>query len=144
MRIWSIHPKYLDSKGLIALWRETLLAKKVLQEATKGYGSHPQLLRFKRKKNPVNSINQYLAFVYEEAMKRNYNFNKDKIDWSFQPHSIWLNSEQLMYERIHLLNKLKIRDTTAFNRLNLINNPEVHPIFEVTEGPIEEWEILKY
>jgi hypothetical protein len=32
MRIWSLHPKYLDSKGLVALWRESLLAKNVLRD----------------------------------------------------------------------------------------------------------------
>ncbi|WP_368086417.1 pyrimidine dimer DNA glycosylase/endonuclease V [Nitrosomonas sp. Nm34] len=26
MRLWSIHPKYLDAKGLLALWREGLQA----------------------------------------------------------------------------------------------------------------------
>lgn len=30
MRLWSIHPCYLDSKGLIALWRESLLAQACL------------------------------------------------------------------------------------------------------------------
>lgn len=37
MRIWSLHPSYLDAKGLVALWRETLLAQKVLLGATVGY-----------------------------------------------------------------------------------------------------------
>jgi len=43
MRIWSLHPKYLDSKGMVALWREALLAKQVLLNKTKGYKNHPQL-----------------------------------------------------------------------------------------------------
>jgi len=30
MRLWSLHPRYLDAKGLVALWREGLLAQKVL------------------------------------------------------------------------------------------------------------------
>jgi hypothetical protein len=29
-RIWSLHPKYLDARGLVALWREGLLAQAVL------------------------------------------------------------------------------------------------------------------
>jgi len=37
MRLWTIHPKYLDAKGLVALWRETLLAKHVLEGKTPGY-----------------------------------------------------------------------------------------------------------
>ena len=48
MRLWSVHPKYLDSKGLVALWREALLAKQVLEGGTKGYRNHPQLDRFKK------------------------------------------------------------------------------------------------
>lgn len=31
MRLWSLHPSYLDAVGLVALWREGLLARKVLQ-----------------------------------------------------------------------------------------------------------------
>jgi hypothetical protein len=40
MRKWSIHPQYLDTKGLEALWREALLAKNVLEVKTKGYRNH--------------------------------------------------------------------------------------------------------
>ncbi len=68
MRIWSIHPKYLDTKGLVALWRETLLAKNVLTGNTKGYKNHPQLLRFKNTENPLDAINQYLTEIYKEAV----------------------------------------------------------------------------
>jgi len=25
MRLWTLHPKYLDARGLVALWREGLL-----------------------------------------------------------------------------------------------------------------------
>ncbi|WP_223209021.1 pyrimidine dimer DNA glycosylase/endonuclease V [Pyrococcus furiosus] len=39
--LWSLHPKYLDSKGLVALWREGLLAKKVLEGKTRSYRNHP-------------------------------------------------------------------------------------------------------
>jgi hypothetical protein len=78
MRLWSLHPEYLDTKGLVALWREALLAKHVLEGKTKGYKNHPQLDRFKQSVSPVEMINQYLAEVYIEASKRNYNFNKEK------------------------------------------------------------------
>jgi hypothetical protein len=36
MRLWTLHPKYLDARGLVALWREALLAQKVLRGATRG------------------------------------------------------------------------------------------------------------
>jgi hypothetical protein len=59
MRIWSIHPKYLDTKGIVALWREALLAKNVLEGKTKGYKNHPQLDRFKSASKPSDAINYY-------------------------------------------------------------------------------------
>jgi hypothetical protein len=52
MRIWSLHPTLLDTKGLVALWREALLAKHVLSGSTIGYQNHPQLKRFKSSPNP--------------------------------------------------------------------------------------------
>jgi hypothetical protein len=79
MRLWSIHPQYLDSKGLIALWREGLLAKKVLEGKTKEYKNHPQLERFKNFKNPILAINSYLFYVLKETKLRNYKFNEKKL-----------------------------------------------------------------
>jgi hypothetical protein len=79
MRIWSIHPRYLDSKGLVALWREGLLAQKVLQGATKGYVNHPQLIRFRKTENPVGAVADYLRFVADEAESRGYRFDRGKI-----------------------------------------------------------------
>ncbi len=84
MRIWSVHPKYLDAKGIVALWRETLLAKNVLEGNTKGYKNHPQLIRFKAVEKPLEAINQYLAEVWDEATRRGYNFDRNKIDFDFK------------------------------------------------------------
>lgn len=142
MRIWSLHPKYLDTKGLVALWRETLLAKHVLEGKTKGYTNHPQLNRFKKTANPAQSISQYLSYVYDEAVKRGYNFNKDKIDWNFTLVEIPVTKGQLKYEESHLLNKLKIRDQDSYNKLLNAKNLQQHPMFKVIEGAIEDWEIL--
>ena len=36
MRLWSVHPQHLDVRGLVALWREGLLARKVLLGETNG------------------------------------------------------------------------------------------------------------
>ena len=76
MRLWSIHPKYLDAKGLVALWREGLLAQNVLLGNTKGYKNHPQLIRFKNSENPYGAIAEYLRYVVNEADNRGYNFNR--------------------------------------------------------------------
>ncbi len=142
MRIWSIHPKYLDTKGLVALWRETLLAKHVLEGKTKGYRNHPQLDRFKQTDNPIDRINQYLAVVYNEALTRNYNFDKEKIDWKFEPSIMSVTTGQIKYETQHLLNKLKIRDKEKFDTLTNLKRIDQHPIFKIEKGNIESWEIV--
>jgi hypothetical protein len=80
MRLWSIHPKYLDAQGLVALWREGLLAKKVLEGKTKGYKNHPQLIRFMGSKYPLEQINIFLGEVYNESLKRGYKFDKAKFE----------------------------------------------------------------
>src|ERR1700741_5318717 len=98
MRIWSIHPEYLDAKGLVALWRETLLAKHVLEGKTKGYKNHPQLNRFKKAVNPVDAIDQYLSEVYLEASNRKFNFNKNKINWNFKKSELPVTTGQVSYE----------------------------------------------
>ena len=56
MRLWSIHPRSLDARGLVALWREGLLARKVLRGRTRGYRHHPQLQRFRDLRDPVAAI----------------------------------------------------------------------------------------
>jgi len=141
MRIWSLHPKYLDTKGLVALWREALLAKHVLEGKTKGYKNHPQLLRFKKSKNAIEFINQYLSEIYLEASNRNFNFDKAKINWDFKPGKLTVTTKQLAYETNHLLKKLQIRDPESFNNLKLNKTIATHPIFNLVEGDIEEWEI---
>ena len=52
MRLWTLHPRYLDARGLVALWREALLAQKVLRGKTRGYRAHPQLQRFREQADP--------------------------------------------------------------------------------------------
>lgn len=117
MRIWSIHPKYLDTKGLVSLWRETLLAKNVLEEKTKGYKNHPQLIRFKNSDNQLQGINQYLAAVYQESQTRGYHFNKDNFNIYHDPVTLTVTLKQIEYETQHLLKKLKTRDMERYHRL---------------------------
>jgi hypothetical protein len=144
MRIWSLHPRYLDSQGLIALWREALLAKKVLEGRTHGYKNHPQLHRFKAAKRPVDCVCQYLSVVYEEAVKRGYNFDKAKIDWDFKPVKLMVTRGQIKYEENHLLKKLKLRDPSRYNELKTNKEFLTHPLFEIVEGNIEAWERINH
>ena len=140
MRIWSINPEYLDAKGLVALWRETLLAKNVLEGNTKGYKNHPQLERFKSQPSPVACINAYLTEVYNEATKRNYNFNKEKIGNTQGSITINVTSGQIEYEFTHLLKKLKIRDPKKYKKYKNCKNIKHFPTFKVIPGKIETWE----
>jgi DUF4097 and DUF4098 domain-containing protein YvlB len=142
MRIWSLHPKYLDSRGLVALWRETLLAKKVLEGKTEGYRHHPQLFRFKQAKRPVDAINQYLSEIYLESAKRNYNFDKQKINWYFKKSKLTVTTGQLNYEVKHLLAKLKTRDINKYEELRTKSTYDIHPLFKLVNGDIEKWELL--
>ncbi len=142
MRIWSIHPKYLDSKGLVALWREALLAKHVLQGKTKGYRNHPQLARFKTSPRPVALINLYLSFVYNEAKLRGYNFDNSKFRMS-KPIHINVTRGQMKYEFSHLLRKLKIRDIALYNKLKNTEKVQPHPVFRVVKGKIADWEVVQ-
>ena len=143
MRLWSLHPKYLDSKGLVALWREALLGKNVLEGKTKGYKNHPQLNRFKNTKYPVDSINQYLSEVYNEASNRNYKFDKQKINWGYKKNKVTVTFGQLNFEVKHLLSKLKTRDSNKHKELINLQTIDIHPLFEIIDGEIEDWEILK-
>ncbi|MFA7445362.1 MAG: pyrimidine dimer DNA glycosylase/endonuclease V [Flavobacteriaceae bacterium] len=142
MRIWSLHPSLLDTKGLVALWREALLAKHVLEGKTKGYTNHPQLNRFKATENPVFTINYYLSEVQKEAEQRGYNFDKNKIDWSFEPITITVNDKQTEYEFRHLLKKLEIRDVQKFESIKNQKKLLLHPMFIEIKGEIENWEII--
>ena len=142
MRIWSLHPEYLDVKGLVALWRETLLAKQVLEGKTKGYKNHPQLNRFKKSARSLDAINQYLITVFEEATNRNYNFDKQKINWDAGKIKLAVTQGQLDYEAKHLLQKLKQRDPKKYSELKSVTTFKVNPLFKVIAGGVEEWEII--
>ena len=142
MRIWSLHPSYLDSKGLVALWRETLLAKHVLLGKTKGYRNHPQLSRFKDSPAPVDAINYYLTFIYREAECRGYKFDQTKVDWNCKKVKLQVTDGQLRYEARHLINKLKVRSEEKFKEVKRIKGPDAHPMFQVTPGAVETWEVI--
>lgn len=142
MRLWSLHPKYLDTKGLVALWRETLLAQNVLRGNTSGYKSHPQLIRFKNTRNPQGAIATYLRHIADEADKRGYCFNRSKIINKRFNGTITISSGQVDYELQHLLNKLQVRDPERYRELRILKRTELHPLFKRVHGAIADWEIV--
>lgn len=142
MRLWSIDLRYLDSKGLVALWREGLLAQNVLLGKTKGYKNHPQLIRFKNTDNPKVTIGNYLHNVVDEADKRGYSFKREKIILNEKCDQIDVTKGQLSYEFNHLLNKLKVRDIKKYEELKSIKDIKLHPLFTQVDGDIEKWEVI--
>lgn len=142
MRLWSIHPSYLDTVGLVALWREGLLARKVLLGQTKGYTRHPQLIRFRETENPIQTIDAYLKAVHDEAVRRGYNFDLSKISpcECQPPPRLLLPDKQLEYEFHHFLNKLKKRSSQQYDLLHQTTVILPHPIFQVVSEDICLWE----
>lgn len=140
MRLWSVHPKYLDAAGLTALWREGLLAGKVLSGVTIGYRNHPQLERFKKIHDPIEAIDAYLAEVLKEARLRGYKFDASKIQEISSEVKIPVTAGQIEYEWGHLLSKLEIRSPSLFKKYFLLHSPEPHPVFVIVPGGIEPWE----
>ncbi|MFA6194307.1 MAG: pyrimidine dimer DNA glycosylase/endonuclease V [Patescibacteria group bacterium] len=141
MRLWSLSPQYLDRQGLLAVWREGLLAKKVLEGKTSGYKSHPQLTRFKEQEKPVDHIKAYLLGIYQEAADRGYKFNREKAGLlKNKLKDIKVSSGQIEYEFAHLLKKLAKRDRSRYNELKSLVKPVSHPLFKIRKGGIELWE----
>jgi hypothetical protein len=143
MRLWTVHPKYLDTQGLTGLWREGLLAQAVLLGKTIGYREHPQLDRFKAHPDPIGAIAQYLLVIHAEAHRWGYNFDREKIKAKSTITRINSTRGQLMYEWEHLLNKLKTRSPDVHQELQQVTQISPNPIFEIIPGDIEDWEKLE-
>jgi hypothetical protein len=143
MRLWTLHPKYLDARGLVALWRESLLAQAVLKGQTGGYTHHPQLIRFRNSPSPIESIASYLQTVHAEATRRGYRFDMTKIASIGCVETIVVTRGQLDYEWAHLMAKLSVRAPSGFAGLEPSYRPEAHPLFHIVPGPVAEWEVTQ-
>jgi len=140
MRLWSVHPQYLDAKGLVALWREGLLAQAVLAGQTRGYRKHPQLERFRDR---PGAIAVYLHHVVDEAESRGYNFDRSKLPAFDEAPRIEVSDGQLRFEWRHLLAKLRDRDPARYLLLANITAPLPHPFFVVVPGSVAAWEKVR-
>jgi hypothetical protein len=156
VRLWSLHPLHLDRVGLVAWWREALLAQAVLDGRTTGYRHHPQLERFRACSDPVEVIGAYLTVLAEEAGGRGYQFDVQKIlrpspSPSFLaaqsdgvttaqlPTALTVTFGQLDYEWQHLGRKLAARSPGDAERWRR-TEPSPHPLFIVRSGDVEPWE----
>lgn len=140
MRLWTVHPQYLDAKGLVALWREALLAQKVLQGGTRGYRHHPQLRRFLATPRPAPALARYLIAIHAESVRRGYHFDATKIGRKRFRGSISETRGQLACEWAHLQRKLARRDPARFRSNRSVVMPEPHPLFRIVPGGVREWE----
>ncbi len=139
-RLWTVHPKYLDAAGLVALWREALLGRAVLRGETIGYRHHPQLTRFRAQPQPIGALNRYLATIYAEALHRGYNFDRRKVGRARSARRIPETAGQLAFEWAHLLKKLRERQPRRFEELSTVLRPTPHPLFRIVPGPARIWE----
>jgi hypothetical protein len=140
MRLWTVHPRYLDAKGLVAAWREGLLAQKVLQGATRGYVHHPQLARFRAQTEPVAAVATFLAGLADEAGARGYHFDGSKISPERFRGKITETRGQLCYEWEHLREKLRRRSPEWHRKFRGEKEPQAHPLFRIVPGKVREWE----
>jgi len=124
----------------VALWREALLAKAVLHNATKGYRNHPQLERFRASSMPLLTINSLLAGVFAESVARGYTFNHDMVGPVRASLHLPVTTGQIAYEWSHLLGKLSRRSPGVFARVSSTITVECHPPFKLCSGPIASWE----
>ena len=141
MRLWTLHPRYLDAIGLVSVWRKALLARQVLRGKTTAYRTHPQLERFRAHASPISAINAYLRAVFDEAAERGYSFDRTKLGPVRNAHllarSIPTTSGQVAFEWKHLASKLKERGTEHAKRPSRV---APHPLFRVKKGGVESWE----
>lgn len=139
MRLWTLHPQYLDTPGLTAAWREALLARHVLLGRTRGYRHHPQLDRFREDARPVAAINSFLAAIHAESLARGYSFDAAKVGRTRRRGTMRETRGQLAFEWQHLLAKLRKRDPARYRVLRRIKRPKAHPLFRIVHGPIRAW-----
>ena len=140
MRLWTVHPRYLDPKGLVAAWREALLAQKVLAGATSGYRHHPQLARFQAQADPLAAIATFLVGIADEARRRGYRFDASKISGRRFTGQIPETNGQLLSEWGHLKAKLRARAPQLGRQWWGFSLPEPHPLFRIIRGGVKDWE----
>ncbi|GAA4429343.1 pyrimidine dimer DNA glycosylase/endonuclease V [Georgenia halophila] len=154
MRLWSLHPQYLDRQGLTACWREALLAQAVLAGRTRGYRHHSQLHRFRAQHDPLAAVGAYLVGTAEEAAARGYRFDTTRIERPTTPQDrgastqgsragvqrIPVTEGQLAHEWGHLMVKLAGRSPELAAVQAGVALPAAHPLFVVVPGPVETWE----
>ena len=132
MSLCTIHPKYLDKQGLISLWREGLLAQKVLNGEVNIQLNSPLWEKLKKSQNPLRAIGAYLSFVAAEGARRGYKFSHEKILYpNFESYEIKVKPQDLIFEMTHLRNKLKMRDQHKWDEISKVSEVSPHPFIRL-------------
>ena len=139
MRLWSLHPNHLDPRGLVALWREALLARAVLRGQTQGYRRHPQLQRFREHAKPLAALEAYLDAVWLAAQTRGYRFDRSRYGVVTPVDPMAVGEGQITLEWDHLGAKLAQRSPALWLRWQSAL-PQLHPLFFSAPGGIAVWE----
>lgn len=156
MRLWTIHPKYLDGKRLTSQWKEGIQMMHIWKEIGEnpepakrlGYVSHPQVRRLSNLLVADSGLislllHQHLTAVHEESVQRSYSFNKKLID-DLAPDcknapKVYVTMGQVAYEFALMATKNnEWSQKVAIDPYMLCN-----PIFQVVSGSIESWEKTK-
>jgi hypothetical protein len=140
MRLWTVHPRHLDAAGLVAVWREALLARAVLRGRTRGYRHHPQLQRFRAHPRPIECIDAFLAGVHAEAVARGYHFDARKFTPPTRRIVVTETRGQLEHEWAHLKRKLRQRSPARYRAALVAARPGAHPLFRIVSGDVKAWE----
>ena len=142
MRLWTLHPKYLDAKGLVAAWREALLAQAVLRDRN-------DWLPKPSSTDPVPPLtltgSKYRVLSSRAACRGKPAWvsvrpRKDRLPRGGRSR-LKATLGQLGYEWKHLRAKLAIRDKAWLASLGRVARPDAHPTFRVVPGDVEDWEV---
>lgn len=148
MRLWSIHPKYLDNRSLMVFWNDAILAKSSILGKIDFHSPHFQ--RFKYIDNKEHVLNVYMKEIFLEGSKRNLNFDKNQIEDIFllpllTSDLIDLTYGQLKFEFELLVDKFKStnnNEALEFLMNSYIKDDQIESlVFHLTDGPMESWDI---
>lgn len=145
MRIWSLHPKYLDKKELIDSWNDGLRTIGILTRNHQGSIFRPELSRFRSQSEPIIAVEKYLLSIANEAKRRGYMVDIRKLPSIpvVVSHKIPVSSGQIEYEWRQLMHVLAGRSPGFLRRIEYSPSHDINPIFYKRPGhDIETWEKL--
>lgn len=132
MRIWKVHPKYLDQKGLSGQWFEAIIAKNSLISKDGYWYNNPQMDIFKNSEDPIDAVNSYLEEVWVEGIRRGYKFKSEYFDDYCPLVTIPITHEDLYSDMNLLGDRVHKRDIDWYNDIWMTGMRVVpHPLFKV-------------